>query len=203
MDIGLIIKLIATTVGVIGAAKVIYELRSGVQNKLREEFKFAKEFLEDIKQKELHPYTVEKGYQAIAGSTLMTKDEVEYILSISDPVQRLNDYKKSFRMFNKFDSKKSKLELRKKYNFLWYRRWLKGWYFCTYFTLSFAALSPFLASEYFGEQGVLAIFITLPSFGIYAWAAMNALIKVAAAERLIANQQDKHSSPIEHSYSIA
>lgn len=79
-------KIVPTIVGVVGIGRIIYELISGVKTKLREEYKFAKEFLDQEDISKLHPFTQEKGFQAIAGSTQVTQKEIEYILSLSNPV---------------------------------------------------------------------------------------------------------------------
>ncbi|MFS1894858.1 hypothetical protein [Vibrio lentus] len=193
MDLTLAVKLIPAVVGIIGGGKVIYELVSGVQSKLREEYKFAKEFLNDSNLNSLHPFAIEKGYQAIAGSTLVTQKEAEYILSLSNPVRRLNDFKKSLQLFEKMDTKgEFELSFKSKYSATWSRNGLKAFYLFWYFTLAFTALSPVVFPEWFGEQGILAVVMTLPAFGFYAWGAMNAYSKIKAAERLIENK-DLHT----------
>ncbi|HCH1223243.1 hypothetical protein D5E87_10525 [Vibrio parahaemolyticus] len=196
MDFELVIKVIAAVVGIIGAGRVIYELVSGVQSKLRDEYKFAKEFLEGQDLKSLHPFTREKGYQAVAGSSIVTQKEVEYILSLSNPVQRLKDYKKSLQLFEKMDTKgEFKLNYRKKYKTDYSRNWRKFVYLSGYFVLAFLAVLPIVNPNWFGDQGALSIIITLPSFGFYAWMSMNAYGKIKAAERLVQNQKF-HSSNI-------
>ncbi|EGR1130024.1 MULTISPECIES: hypothetical protein [Vibrio] len=196
MDLTLVAKLVPAVVGIIGGGKVIYELVSGVQSKLREEYKFAKEFLDDGNLKNLHPFAIAKGYQAIVGSTLVTQKEAEYILSLSNPVQRLNDFKKSLQLFEKMDTKgEFELVFKSKYKANWSRNWRKAFYLFWYFTLAFIALSPIVFPEWFGEQGILAIIMTLPAFGFYAWGAMNAYSKIKAAERLVENKE-RHTSRI-------
>ncbi|MBG0761777.1 hypothetical protein BOO22_20435 [Vibrio cidicii] len=196
MDLTLVAKLVPAVVGIIGGGKVIYELVSGVQSKLREEYKFAKDFLDDGNLKNLHPFAIAKGYQAIVGSTLVTQKEAEYILSLSNPVQRLNDFKKSLQLFEKMDTKgEFELVFKSKYKANWSRNWRKAFYLFWYFTLAFIALSPIVFPEWFGEQGILAIIMTLPAFGFYAWGAMNAYSKIKAAERLVENKE-RHTSRI-------
>lgn len=189
MSFELAVKLITALVGILGVGKIIYEYTSGLQSKLREEYKFAKEFLGQEKLEELHPFAREKGYQAIAGSSIFTQKEIEYILSLSNPAQRLKDYKKAKLLFEKMETEgKFKLTYRKKYNSAWMLKWRKGFYIFSYSTLAFLAVSPMIFTNWFGEQGILFLIITLPSFGFYAYISLNEFSKIISAERLVKNQ---------------
>ncbi|WP_221093365.1 holin family protein, partial [Vibrio parahaemolyticus] len=53
------------------------------------------------------------------------------------------------------------------YSTTWSRDWRKAFYLFLYFTLAFIALSPAVFPEWFGDQGMLAIVMTLPAFGFY------------------------------------
>jgi len=76
VEVETIFKLVTTTLGIFGAARIIYEFSTGSKNKLREEYRFAKEFLRDIAQDpKLHPLAIEKGYYAIAGATSIKSKE--------------------------------------------------------------------------------------------------------------------------------
>jgi hypothetical protein len=190
MDLLLLIKIVPTIVGVVGIGRIIYELISGVKTKLREEYKFAKEFLDQEDISKLHPFTQEKGFQAIAGSTHVTQKEIEYILSLSNPVQRLNDFKKSRLLFEKIETKGDfELIYRKRYASTFSRNWRKGWYLSWYGLLAFCAASPFVFTDKFGQHGLFALLITLPSFGFYAVISLNAYGKLKAAERLTKNKE--------------
>ena len=93
MESEIIIKIILAIVGIMGAAKIIYELILGSKSKLREEYRFSKEFLNDLSQnKNLHPFVIEKGYQAIAGTSTVNGEEISYLLSLEKPVECINDY---------------------------------------------------------------------------------------------------------------
>lgn len=70
------------------------ELLLGRRNSLRDEYKFAKSFFEDLEVKEpaMHLYVRQKGFQAIAGATHIPHTEIEYLLTFNDPVRVLNEY---------------------------------------------------------------------------------------------------------------
>ena len=79
MDVEIIFKVVTAIGGIIGVGKVIYELSSGSKLRLREEYRFAKEFLKDVQQeKGIHPLIKEKGYHAIAGTDSIKSEEIEY-----------------------------------------------------------------------------------------------------------------------------
>ncbi|MDW1754047.1 hypothetical protein R7D64_14075 [Vibrio sp. Vb2535] len=186
MDLLILVKVVPIIVGIFGIGRVIYELISGVKDKLREEYKFAKEFLDNSNIDKLHPFTREKGYQAIAGSSQVTQKEIEFILSLSNPVQRLKDFKNSRQLFENMEANGDfKLVYKKRYQFNTYRNVIKGWYLLCYGILAFMAASPFIFPEWFGQQGMLALVITIPSFGFYSVLSLISYGKLKAAERLI------------------
>ncbi|BFM05680.1 hypothetical protein [Halioxenophilus aromaticivorans] len=194
MEIETVLKVIVSGVALFGIWKFFYQIKSWKKSYFRDEYKFSKEFLGDIDNKEinLHPYSVEKGYQAIAGTDTVKAQEVEYILSLEDPLQCLDDYILSRQLMEKIDTKGDlKVRFKKRYSFKLYRTWLKAMYTFFYIFFAFLAISPFLAQDYFGIP-VFKMFtylvFTLPFGGIYAWAALNAFSKIRRGEHLVCNQ---------------
>ncbi|MFL9898833.1 hypothetical protein PQR71_11815 [Paraburkholderia fungorum] len=60
---------------------------------MRDEYKFAKDYLEDqSKNPKMHPFLRELGCRAIAGDERLTAEEVEYLLSLTNPDRALKDY---------------------------------------------------------------------------------------------------------------
>lgn len=93
MEFETVIKIIGAIVAIFGAGKIIYDVTTGKKSRLREDYKFAKEFLEDLKNNpDIHPFAVERGYQAIAGSTSISSEKIAYLLSLKNPGKCLNDY---------------------------------------------------------------------------------------------------------------
>lgn len=92
MDLDITIKILTLVAGTIGVAKIFYEILIGKRNRMSEEYKFAKVFLEELgANKNLHPFIREKGYQAIAGDNQLGSNEIEYLLSLQQPDLALRD----------------------------------------------------------------------------------------------------------------
>jgi hypothetical protein len=90
MTITIIISLIATVFGIVIApftfAKILLDLRAVRRGSLREEYKFAKEFFNDLGlAADSQPIVIERGYKAIAGTKALTLDEIKYILTLPNP----------------------------------------------------------------------------------------------------------------------
>ncbi len=196
MDVATIAKVIAAIVAVIGAGRVIYDITTGRRSQLRAEYEFARKFLDEIKESDIHPYPLEKGYQAIAGTNAVKSDEIAYILSLKDPAQCLRDYVLSKELMESIETK-GDLELKFKDKFIqpWSRKWRKGVYFFLYFIFAMIAFSPLLLHSMLNTtvSGVfLQLLVTIPIGGIYGWPALKAYLKINRGEILIANQ-NKHT----------
>jgi len=199
MDLGTIAKVVLGGVGIVTAGKVFFDIFIGKKTNLREEYKFAKEFLDDTSKEKLHPYTLSKGYQAIAGTVTVKATEIEYILSLKDPIQCLHDFILSKQLFERLEVKGDfKLVFKKKFKSNYSRRWRKIFYLVSYFTLAFLAFSPMILSKYFEASAVdslLQMLFTLPFLGLYAWLSLKAYAKIARGEHVF-NNQEKHTSGI-------
>ncbi|WP_340677875.1 hypothetical protein [Paraglaciecola sp.] len=199
MDWTLVAKLVVAAAGIFTAWKVLFDSFLGSRSSLREEYKFAKDFLDDTAKKGLHPFTLSKGYHAIAGTTAVKRSEIEYILSLEDPYQCLRDFILSKQLFERLETKGDfKLIFKKKYSQKIARQFRKLLYLSLYWILSFAALSPLIISGFFGvksEMMLTQVFFTLPFFGMYAWMALNAYSKFSRAEHIFSNQK-QHSPRI-------
>lgn len=200
-ELEMVLKSVAVLVGLVGAAKVIYELALGSHGRRREEYKFAKDFFQALKEDpSMHPFLKEKGYQAVAGNRYVSADEIEYVLSLQTPNQALRDYTLG-RMYLDYSPRKNgdlKLEFRSKYKKAWSRIWLKTYYTACYALLGLLAISPFLVSgflkkgflETLTELGVLFVLC-----GPLAWFALMSATRVYRAEKLVKNQS-KHTQKI-------
>ncbi|SPO55668.1 conserved protein of unknown function [Pseudomonas sp. JV551A1] len=67
-----LVKAVSIIGAILAGAKIIFEFTIGKLSRLREEYRFAKEFLHDLQEtdasKKLHPMAVERGYRALAGT---------------------------------------------------------------------------------------------------------------------------------------
>jgi hypothetical protein len=92
MQIDLWIKIGSLSVAVITVALAIWKLRGELfrahRGNLREEYKFAKEFLDAYFKdpKSMHTYTKQKGFAALVGGNHIDSGVVEYLLTIVNPV---------------------------------------------------------------------------------------------------------------------
>jgi len=199
MDWASVTKIILAVVGVIGTGKVLYDITIGKKTNLREEYKFAKEFLDDTNKVELHPYTLDKGYQAIAGTYIVNAKEVEYILSLVNPIQCLKDFVLSKTLFEELKTKGNlSLIFKKKFKSSFSRWWRKTVYLMAYFSLALFAFSPFLLIQVVdssNSNSLLQLIFTLPLGGYSAWISLNAYAKIKRAEHLI-NNQSSHTQKV-------
>lgn len=199
MDWELFTKFVLAGVGIFTIWKVLFDTSSGKRSNLRNEYEFAKRFLDETDKKNLHPYTLSKGYQAVAGTTALKVSEIEYTLSLKDPLQCLRDFTLSKQLFERLETRgEFKLIFKSKYSKPFSRWWRKAMYFSLYWILSFFALSPVILSNFFEVKPydtLLQTLFTLPFFGLYAWMAMKANSKIVRAECLF-NTQALHSPKI-------
>lgn len=196
MDVTTVVKIISAFLAIIGVWRTLYDLKTGRMTYLRAEYDFSKKFLSDINNKdlEIHPYSLEKGYQAIAGNKAVKSDEVKYILSLENPVQCLKDYIFSKQLMEKIEKTGNlKLAFRKKYKKAWSSNWRKVMYFILYVVFSFIALSPFLLQSNFNisfSNMLIQLLFSIPFGGLYAWSAINAYWKIKRGEFLVENQEE-------------
>lgn len=200
MDIETIVKLITVLLGIVGAAKVIFDLSSGSKAKLRDEYRFAKEFLKDLTQDpKLHPLAIEKGYYAIAGTTAIKSKEIEYILSLENPDKYLKDYTLSRKYLEHLGTNEStRIDFARKYKKAWARTWRKIIYLLIYVIGALIAMSPFLLQQLLSaeiKQVLMFSAITIPTFGFFAFDSLRSFIKIYRAEALV-KSQNKHTKLI-------
>jgi hypothetical protein len=200
MDYDLIVKVAGVGIGLVGAARGLYDLSIGKRSKLREEYKFAKEFIEFINaNKVIHPYLKDKGYQAVAGDSAISGEEVEYLLSLTRPEKALKDYVMGKKYLEHLPNHGNlQIKFKEKYKTKWSRRWRMYAYLLLYIAFSFAAFSPLLFSSYFhmGLQSALTAFIiSLAVFAPYAYIFLMSGAKIYRAQMLV-EHQNKHTQRI-------
>lgn len=200
MEIDTILKSAAALTGVVGAAKIIYELSIGGRGRLREEYRFAKEFMDALEENpRIHPFLKEKGYQAVAGDRSLAASEIEYLLSLQKPDRAVRDYVLGRHYLEHLQSAGNlQLSFRGKYKNSWSRKWRKGIYFLVYLVLAILAILPMLTPTLFGSepsQVVVALSFCLVGFGPFAWMAVTAAARIHRAEYIV-KHQSKHTQRI-------
>lgn len=189
----IIFKIIGAIVTILSVMKIIYDITTGEKSRLQEDYKFAKEFLEEIEDNpSLHPFVIEKGYHAIAGSRTLGSEVIAYLLSLKNPGKCLRDYILSNRYLQiKIINTDGylRIEFAKMHSSDGFRLIQKifygiGYFFCATI-VAIIAISPlFVPYKY-----VVAGIVTLPVFGYYGVLSLKEYIKISRAEALVKNQQ--------------
>lgn len=200
MDLESVIKVASFVLGLGSAAKVIYEISTGKRSRMRDEYKFAKEFIEALDAPDpMHPFLREKGFQAIAGDNQLSADEVEYLLSLQKPDRALRDYVLGKSYLDHLPHMGNlQVKFRAKYEGSWSRSWRKTSFLIAYALLVFLAFSPLLLSKLLFKsitEVFAALGLTLLVFGPYAWFSLVAATRIYRAEKLVQNQS-KHTQSI-------
>lgn len=193
MEIGTIVKIIMAIGAMIGVAKIFYELSSSSKLRLREEYKFAKEFLADLDEEvPPHHLAVERGYYALAGTSSIHVSDIRYLISLSNPNKSLSDYALS-RRYVELNKKAHRIEFRSKYQNRFSRVWRKLYYLIIYTLASLLAMSPLLLTAPFnlGPKFMLLALVTVPSCGFFAFDALRSYMRIVRGEALV-KEQEKH-----------
>lgn len=183
------------------ATKLVIDSLNGRASKMRDEYKFSKEFLEAVEKKDdiqpIHPFAVEKGYQALAGSTKVKADEVHYILGLKDASVRLREFVEGYEYVQLTDSSDGKkISFRPKYGARHKLKLRRLVYFGLYFSIFFAALSPFAFKEELHltlPMVGLALLITVPTLVPFAIHFLIMQFNIASAQKLVDSQCKRDS----------
>lgn len=93
MTLEMFLKLFSLIAGAFALWKIVVEVGAGRRSRFRDEYKFAREFLDDIrKTPQMHPFLLQKGYQALAGDNRLSAQTVEYLLTLPESARALRLY---------------------------------------------------------------------------------------------------------------
>lgn len=195
-----LLKLIGAVISVVTVGKLVYDVVISRKTRLREDYKFAKEFFEELgKPPKLHPFVVERGYHAIAGESTLTVREVEYLLSLENPSSALRDYVLARAYLEHLpESGHLEIKFKSKYTSPWSRRYRRWFYVSSYFICALLALSPmFFLGAIKSSPGtaLLVLFVFGAAFGIPAFNSVKEYGRLHRGEKLVANQK-QHSQLI-------
>ncbi|MFH4402816.1 hypothetical protein WMQ46_22885 [Vibrio diabolicus] len=192
MDILGWVKVLGAVSSFVAISKILYDIVSGKRAKLRDEYRFAKEFLNDTNGN-LHPYAKEKGYQALAGTNTIPANEIEYILSLVNPAQCLRDYVLSRNYLEKTEVMGSAhLRFKKKYQSINKRRFLIVCYGLIYALCFMAMTCPIYLKSWFqlsNTDTLIALAITFTAFPYPTWWSLKEGVKIGRAQQLVKNQR--------------
>ncbi len=193
MDITFYFKAISIVFAAFTAILAYLKFTDSSRSSLREQYKFAKEVMKDLKEEQdIHPFLKEKGLQAIAGSKDIAAEEIDYILSLRSPSSRLTEFMKAQKLLTLFGNEGyRKFCFKGRYNKKTYRFVLKIFYGCIYFLSVFAAFYPIVFANSLNIEPfklALTILIVFIIFVFYAIVAANAFLKITLAENLVSKQ---------------
>jgi hypothetical protein len=206
IDMETLFKIIAPSVTIVLAPFTIsYYIDNRQKNKnseLREQYKFAKDFLHGISQeKNHHPLIKEKGYYAIAGTKKIESKVVEYILSLENPNKCLENYV-SGKKYLIFIEKESnfKIYFSNEYEKKFKRDFLKIFYLISSLVSYLFATIPILFYDKINnnENLFIYLFFITPVFLLFGWVNLTPLNAIRRAEELISSQ-NKHTKLIQTS----
>ncbi len=198
MDAELVFKVVGVLTAVVaagfGAFKTYMDFSQVQRGRLRDEYKFAKDFFLDAKDEGgMHPFLKEKGLQAIAGTTSINPVEIQYLLTLKGAPQAIKNYVFGRKYLQHLEGWGNlQVAYKDKYSSKRYRTALKGWYLFWYGLFVFAAGSPYVFSGYIpGGAGMSPglLLLTVVFFSPYAFLALRAGVRISHAEHLVEHQE--------------
>lgn len=182
-----ILTVIVTILGLISPIVTFLTFRYSTHDKLRKEYEFSKEFLKHLDTEDLHLFSKEKGYQAIAGTTAIGTSTVKHILTLESPVSAMSQFKRASHLLYKkeFDGR---VEWTFKFfrRRVWFRKSEKVIYILGYVTCSLLAISPLILKNFFQQPIDLKFLIlTFPFFGFFAFICVYHFVILKSAEKFL------------------
>lgn len=193
MNIDLIVQVISIFGGAAAIWKIATEFPRGKGRNLRDEYRFAREFFEELEQKPLmHNFLKQKGYQAIAGGASLSAEEIEYLLTLNDSVKSIRDYVFG-RPYVEYlrTSIGTKIVYKNKYRSRQSRLLRKFWFFALYLLCYFLWTAPvflFISNRMAVAQAFTLFIYTTIIFLPMAYFSLRSGLRVGRAEMLINSQ---------------
>jgi len=193
LDYELLYKLATFLLGAVATWRVVVELIRGRHGSLRDEYKFAKEFLQELKANpDMHPFLKQKGFQAIAGDPRLSTLEIEYLLSLQDSARALQDYVLgSAYLVHQVTAGAKQITFKKKYMRPWARHWRKAGYLVLYAFFYLVGVAPLIlpAFKVLQISSALTTFVfSVVFFFPAAFLALRAGYRISRAEVLVSTQ---------------
>lgn len=193
-----ILELAAKAIGLFGSIFTAYKLFLEVvlhrKTRLRDEYKFVKEFLTDISTSAVtHPYLLEKGYAAVSGKNDLTAEEIRFFLSQPNPSISIKLYVSARQRYVEYSESERLVKFKGKFTDPNKRKLSKVLNGIGYFTLATLSLTPLVfSSNLFGknwQMAVMFIAIFMVAFGPQSILCLLEVIRVANGEKLIDSQR--------------
>lgn len=200
MEFDVVIKFATLLGGAVATWRVVVELLRGRHGHLREEYRFARDFIKEVSESpKMHPFLRQKGYQAIAGDTRLSAGEIEYLLTLHDSARSLKDYVLGKPYLEHLATAAgSQIVFKKRFEPRWPRLSRKAIFFVLYLLCYFAGFAPVAFPAFKAmppAQALVTFAFTAALFFPAGFLALRAGVRIARAETLVKNQQ-KHSQGI-------
>lgn len=187
------LQLFPLVAGAVAMWKVVAEVVAGRRHRLREEYRFAREFLDDIKKTpQMHSFLRQKGYQALAGDNRLSAQEVEYLLTLPKSAEALRLYVTGLPYLqHNAMAMGSQVSFKAKYVDSFSRNWRKGMYLILYGAFYALGVAPGFRWPFnlVGLTPSFPLFVTTALFCLpLAVLALRSGLRITAAESLVGKQ---------------
>ena len=197
MDVETIYKGVLTASALLGIGSVVYAHLLGKWGRMKEDYKFAKDFLADLNSdKEMHPYQRAKGYQALAGDPKISADEGDFLLSLHSCEEALRYYVLARDYLEHVpDPDHQRIQFKANYKSKFSRQWRKALYYAGYVRWAVLAMLPLiLGVAAFKSLGLwLATYLVCGAiFLLMGVLSLRAGLKIGVAETLVRTQRSRY-----------
>lgn len=195
-EIEFLVKLIPALVAVIGVPTLLYNLQMARKGHLREEYKHAQAFFENLRNnRDMDPFERELGLVSLAGNRYIDPELILFVLTIPSPVRALRDLVRG-RDYVELcpEAEGKRLQFKAEFRNVWRRRARKAFHSVAYFILAFLSLSPLFLGALLHmsvAQVVQAMFLTVGCCVPYAWLSLREVTAIYRAEALLRSQDDR------------
>ena len=83
-----LLKILGALGAIFGFYKITIDVLLAIANKHREEYQFAKDYIQDINDPSVHNFVIEKGFRAMTGNCYSIGG-VKYLLSYNEPTKAI------------------------------------------------------------------------------------------------------------------
>jgi hypothetical protein len=169
--------------------KYLFSINAATKESLRKEYEFAQQVLDKLAKDDAHPYAIQLGYGALAGSVNSEPMVVAHILTLNRAQLLLKLYRKRESYVElKGSPSAGKLEFTGRFKKRAYRNIMKLVHVFSYTGFFVVAMWPFLISKPSdpNASSVLALLIfTIPSFGYLSFCSLRMFGNIMTIEKLI------------------
>ena len=193
MAVELWAKIAAICFGAITAWGVIVGLLKGRKSQLREEYRFAREFIADLEgAAKDSPFLQQKGCYALTGDAAVQYPALQYMLSLGNPERALRDYSLGYSYIEHIvTAQDTQIRFKRQFQSSRRRFAIKLFFWLSYIATYLLACSPLLLHIFklWGPTSPFpALLVTASIFLPAAYFSIKAGVKLRRAEKLVEHQ---------------